>query len=185
MTTNRAAVLAALAHHRCSAILRTENARAVRPALDAAIDGGFRVVEVTMTTPDCLQHVEALCKNKELTVGAGTVLTVEQAKQARIAGAKFMVSPVCDPQVIAFCRQHDIVSIPGTYTPTEMLQAHRSGADLVKLLEARFKPIAEMTHEFRREGFYERFPAKGQGERVARIHRELGRWAGNAPKTKG
>jgi Entner-Doudoroff aldolase len=136
VTTNRAAVLAALAHHRCSAILRTENARAVRPALDAAIDGGFRVVEVTMTTPDCLQHVEALCKNKELTVGAGTVLTVEQAKQARIAGAKFMVSPVCDPQVIAFCRQHDIVSIPGTYTPTEMLQAHRSGADLVKLFPA-------------------------------------------------
>jgi Entner-Doudoroff aldolase len=136
VTTNRAAVLAALAHHRCSAILRTENARAVRPALDAAIDGGFRVVEVTMTTPDCLQHVEALCKNKELTVGAGTVLTVEQAKQARNAGAKFLVSPVCDPQVIAFCRQHDIVSIPGTYTPTEMLQAHRSGADLVKLFPA-------------------------------------------------
>jgi Entner-Doudoroff aldolase len=108
----------------------------VRPALDAAIDGGFRVVEVTMTTPDCLQHVEALCKNKELTVGAGTVLTVEQAKQARNAGAKFLVSPVCDPQVIAFCRQHDIVSIPGTYTPTEMLQAHRSGADLVKLFPA-------------------------------------------------
>ncbi|GDY01174.1 2-dehydro-3-deoxy-phosphogluconate aldolase [Planctomycetota bacterium] len=130
---NRAAVLLAFATHRCSAILRTNIAEAVNPALQAAIAGGFRIVEVTMTTPNCIEHLQALSARGDLIVGAGTVLTVEQAKLAMAAGAQFMVSPVMDASVIAFCRQHDLVSVPGTYTPTEMMAAHRNGADIVKL----------------------------------------------------
>lgn len=133
MPQTRAAILAAFAHHRCSAILRTPDRDAVRPALEAAIAGGFRIVEVTMTTPDCLEHIAALSERHGLVVGAGTVLSVDDAKEAMAAGARFLVSPVTDPQVITFCRQHDLVSIPGTFTPTEMMTAHRAGADLVKL----------------------------------------------------
>ncbi|MBL8725646.1 MAG: bifunctional 4-hydroxy-2-oxoglutarate aldolase/2-dehydro-3-deoxy-phosphogluconate aldolase [Planctomycetes bacterium] len=133
MAPIRTAVLAAFAQHRCSAILRTDDREVVRPALEAAIAGGFRIVEVTMTTPDCLEHIQALSERHGLLVGAGTVLTVDDAKAAMAAGAKFLVSPVTDPQVITFCRQHDLVSVPGTLTPTEMMQAHRAGADLVKL----------------------------------------------------
>jgi Entner-Doudoroff aldolase len=133
MPPSRTAVLAAFARHRCSAILRTNDREAVRPALEAAIAGGFRIVEVTMTTPDCLDHVSALSERRDLIVGAGTVLTVEDAKEAMAAGARFLVSPVTDPQIITFCRQHDLVSVPGTLTPTEMMTAHRAGADLVKL----------------------------------------------------
>ena len=133
MTETRDQVLAAMARERCSAILRTPHAAAVRGALQAAIDGGFRIVEVTMNTPDALDHIGALAERGDLVVGAGTVLTVEQAKEARAAGARFLVSPVTDPAVIAFCRQHDLVSMPGTYTPTEMMAAHRAGADVVKL----------------------------------------------------
>lgn len=133
MPQTRAAILAAFAQHRCSAILRTSDRDAVRPALEAAIAGGFRIVEVTMTTPDCLEHIAALSERHGLVVGAGTVLGVEDAKEAMAAGARFLVSPVTDPQVITFCRQHDLVSIPGTFTPTEMMTAHRAGADLVKL----------------------------------------------------
>lgn len=133
MTPNRAAVLAALTEHRCSAILRTDKADAVRPALEAAITGGFRVVEVTLTTPDCFDHIQALAERPDLVVGAGTVLSVDQAKEAMAAGARFLVSPVVDQQVLAFCRQHDLLSIPGTFTPTEMMAAHKAGADLVKL----------------------------------------------------
>lgn len=136
MTPNRAAVLAALAQHRCSAILRTALPKAVRPALEAAVAGGFRVVEVTLTTPDALDHISALSEHKDLLVGAGTVLSVDQAKEAMAAGARFLVSPVTDAQVIAFCRQHDLVSVPGTHTPTEMMTAHRAGADVVKLFPA-------------------------------------------------
>lgn len=133
MPPTRAAVLGAFAQHRCSAILRTNDREAVRPALEAAIAGGFRIVEVTMTTPDCLEHISALSERHGVVVGAGTVLSVDNAKEAMAAGARFIVSPVTDPQIITFCRQHDLVSMPGTLTPTEMMTAHRAGADLVKL----------------------------------------------------
>lgn len=133
MTPNRAAVLDALTTHRCSAILRTTDRDAVRPALEAAIAGGFKVVEVTLNTPDCLEHIAALAERDGLVIGAGTVLSVDMAKEAMAAGARFLVSPVVDPSVIAFCRQHDLLSIPGTYTPSEMMAAHKAGADLVKL----------------------------------------------------
>lgn len=133
MAPTRAAVLGAFAQHRCSAILRTVDRDAVRPALEAAIAGGFKIVEVTMTTPDCLEHISALSERHGVLVGAGTVLSVDNAKEAMAAGARFLVSPVTDPQIITFCRQHDLVSIPGTLTPTEMMTAHRAGADIVKL----------------------------------------------------
>lgn len=136
MPSPRAAVLEAFAHHRCSAILRTDDAAVVRPALDAVIAGGFRIVEVTLTTPGCLTHIRALAQRDDLVIGAGTVLTVDDAKEAMAAGARFLVSPVTDPQVITFCRQHDLVSVPGALTPTEMMTAHRAGADLVKLFPA-------------------------------------------------
>jgi len=133
MTATRTAVLNAFAQYRCSAILRTAERDVVRPALEAAIAGGFRIVEVTMTTPDCLEHISALAERHGLVVGAGTVLSVDDAKEAMAAGARFLVSPVTDAQVITFCRQHDLVSVPGTFTPTEMMTAHRAGADMVKL----------------------------------------------------
>jgi 2-dehydro-3-deoxyphosphogluconate aldolase / (4S)-4-hydroxy-2-oxoglutarate aldolase len=136
MTPNREAVLAALQQHRCSAILRTVDSQAVRPALDAAIAGGFHIVEITLTTPDCCEHIAALAERNDIIVGAGTVLGVEHAKEAMAAGARFLVSPVVDPQVIAFCRQHDLLSMPGAATPTEMLTAHKNGADVVKLFPA-------------------------------------------------
>lgn len=134
--TTRAAVLSAFAQYRCSAILRTSDREVVRPAIEAAIAGGFRIVEITMTTPDCLEHISALAERHGLVVGAGTVLSVAQAKEAMAAGARFLVSPVTDAQVVTFCRQHDLVSIPGTFTPTEMMTAHRAGADIVKLFPA-------------------------------------------------
>ena len=133
MPTTRAAVLQAFAKHRCSAILRTNDREVVRPALEAAIAGGFQIVEVTMTTPDCLEHIAALSERHGVLVGAGTVLSVDNAKAAMAAGARFIVSPVTDPQLITFCRQHELLAVPGTLTPTEMMTAHRAGADLVKL----------------------------------------------------
>lgn len=91
---------------------------------------------MTLTTPDALEHISALSERHGLVIGAGTVLTVDAAKEAMAAGARFLVSPVTDPAVITFCRQHDLVSVPGTHTPTEMMAAHRAGADLVKLFPA-------------------------------------------------
>lgn len=133
MARSRTAVLAALAEQRCSAILRTNDAEVVRPALEAAIAGGFRIVELTLNTPGALDVIAEFATDKKLVVGAGTVLTVDDAKAAMNAGARFLVAPVTDPQIISFCRQHDLVSVPGAFTPTEMMTAHKAGADVVKL----------------------------------------------------
>ncbi len=121
---------------RVSAIIRTHDEKLARDAMKAAVAGGIRMVEFTLTTPGALNLITAFRENRELLVGAGTVLTREQAQDAVKAGAQFLVSPVCDPSVIAEARALDVASIPGTFTPTEMLTAHRAGADFVKLFPA-------------------------------------------------
>ncbi len=122
-----------LARERCSAILRTTHAAAVEPAMQAAVDGGFRVVEFTLTTPDALLAVAKFRENPRLLVGAGTVLTQEQATEAVAAGAQFLVSPIMDPDLIRWASRQDVLFIPGTFTPTEMRAAHEAGAQVVKL----------------------------------------------------
>jgi Entner-Doudoroff aldolase len=125
-------ILERFAQQRCSAILRTPHADAVVPALQAAVDGGFEIIECTLNTPGALDAIRHFSERDELLVGAGTVLTTEDAERAVGAGARFLVSPVMDPEVIAWCVAHDVVAIPGTFTPTEMLTAHRAGAPIVK-----------------------------------------------------
>jgi Entner-Doudoroff aldolase len=132
-TCSPEATLEALAAARCSAILRTPHASAVGGALRAAVDGGFRIVEVTLTTPNALAHVESLATDPALVVGAGTVLTTEDVAAAADAGARFVVSPVVDPAVIRAALDRGLVAVPGCYTPTEMWTAHRAGAQVVKL----------------------------------------------------
>ena len=121
---------------RVSAILRTKDQQIARDAMNAAVRGGFRMIEFTLTTPGACELVSEFSTNTELLVGAGTVLTVEQARNAVSAGAKFLVSPICDPAVIEEAANLGAVAIPGALTPTEMMTAHRSGADFVKLFPA-------------------------------------------------
>lgn len=105
---------------------------------DALIQGGVRAVEMTLTTPgamDALRSVPASIR-AELAVGVGTVLNVEQAREAIGAGARFVVSPVLRPEVVGYCREKGVVSICGAYTPTECQLAHELGADYVKLFPA-------------------------------------------------
>jgi len=125
--------LGIIAEHRCSAILRTPLAEAVEPAMRAAVDRGFRVIEFTLNTPGALEQIAAFAADPGLLVGAGTVLDLEQAQAAVDAGARFLVSPVADPALIRWCAERDLVCVPGTYTPAEMLAAHRAGAPVVKL----------------------------------------------------
>ena len=125
-----------LKNHRASAILRTSCAEAARPAMEAAVDGGFRIVEFTLTTPGALELIEEFAGRDGLVVGAGTVLSVEQAKAAVDRGASFLVSPVVDEKVIEAAGALGVAVMPGTHTPTEMLRAHRAGAPLQKLFPA-------------------------------------------------
>lgn len=126
-------VLAEIERRRVGAIIRTDDEALASDAMKAAVAGGFGMVEFTLTTPNALRLISEFAKNPDLIVGAGTVLSPREARQAAEAGACFLVSPVCDPEVIAEGKALDVVSIPGTFTPSEMLTAHRCGADLVKL----------------------------------------------------
>lgn len=121
---------------RASAILRTPIADAAAPAMRAAVAGGFKIVEFTMTIPQVLERIAEFSADGDLVVGAGTVLTVEDAQAAVDAGASFLVSPVTDEAVIEKALSLGVAMMPGTHTPTEMLRAHRAGAQLQKLFPA-------------------------------------------------
>ena len=118
---------------RASAILRTDNAEAAASAMNAAHRGGFTVLEFTLTTPGCMELIGEFSRRPGVVVGAGTVLTVDEARAATDAGARFLVSPVVDEAVIDEAARLDVAVMPGTNTPTEMLRAHRAGAQLQKL----------------------------------------------------
>jgi Entner-Doudoroff aldolase len=133
---NRESIVAAMERRRVSAILRTGDAEVAARAMDAAVEGGFRLVEFTLTTPGALELIGTFSKRDDLLVGAGTVLTTEQAEQAVAAGARFLVSPIVDPRIIAAAAALNVVSVPGAFTATEIVTAHRAGADIVKIFPA-------------------------------------------------
>lgn len=127
------AVLNDIREARAIAILRANDHAIGRAALAAAVRGGFRALEVTLSTPGAVEIIADLARDDRLLVGAGTVLTVEQARAACHAGARFLVSPVLDIEVVAEATRLGSVMIPGCATPTELWKAHRAGAALQKL----------------------------------------------------
>jgi Entner-Doudoroff aldolase len=135
-STRRQQAVDRIIAQKVSAIIRTHDQALAADAMSAAVAGGVRIVEFTLTTPGAMELIARFAENPDLLVGAGTVLTVDQARAAVDAGARFLVSPVCDPVVIGEAARLGAASIPGTCTPTEMQAAHRAGADFVKLFPA-------------------------------------------------
>jgi 2-dehydro-3-deoxyphosphogluconate aldolase/(4S)-4-hydroxy-2-oxoglutarate aldolase len=127
------ATLHNLREARAIAILRANDHALARDALSAAVRGGFRVLEITLGTPGAIEIIGDVARDKQLVIGAGTVLTVEQARAAVQAGARFLVSPVIDPEVVMEAARLGVVAIPGCGTATELWAAHRAGAPLQKL----------------------------------------------------
>ncbi|NIP18943.1 MAG: bifunctional 4-hydroxy-2-oxoglutarate aldolase/2-dehydro-3-deoxy-phosphogluconate aldolase [Xanthomonadales bacterium] len=119
-----------------SAILRTDDQEKAALAMDAAIRGGFRVLEFTLTVPGAMDLIRDYASREDCVVGAGTVLTPAEAARAVEAGAQFLVSPVVDDNVIRAATELGVASMPGTHTATEMYQAHCAGAQMCKLFPA-------------------------------------------------
>jgi Entner-Doudoroff aldolase len=135
-TMDKQAIVDEIGRRRISAIIRTNDADLARRAMQAAVEGGFRMVEFTLTTPNALGLIEEFSRGGNLLVGAGTVLSAKDAQQAVSAGARFLVSPITDEEMIDAADELDVASIPGTFTPTEMVIADRLGADLIKIFPA-------------------------------------------------
>ena len=117
-------------------LVRTNDEATAQAMADAMVKAGIRAIEITLTTPGALNIVESLSNNKELVVGVGTVVSKKDVKDAAKAGAKFIVSPNTDVDVIEKSKKLDLISMPGIATATEVGTAINAGADILKLFPA-------------------------------------------------
>lgn len=106
--------------------------------INALIEGGIRSIEITMDTERAADIIRAARTKygSDISIGAGTVLTVENAKEAIAAGADFLVAPNFDVAVTKYAQEQNIFYVPGVFTPSEMVSAYQDGASMVKLFPA-------------------------------------------------
>ncbi|HVH64349.1 MAG TPA: hypothetical protein VNA65_12195 [Candidatus Dormibacteraeota bacterium] len=116
-------------------MLRTQDSTAGFQACLAAAEGGVRTLEITTTVPSCFELIRGLIATTfgHYPIGVGTVWDPGKVKEAKAAGASFVVTPVLLPEVAEACREHDILCVLGALTPTEIYQARVAGAKLVKV----------------------------------------------------
>jgi len=136
--SRRAAVTAQIESLGVVAVIRLKDPAKLRAAVDAMTAGGVRALEVTMTVPRAVEMIRELAPALPdgFLLGAGTVIDPETARAVIDAGASFVVGPVFRPDVIAVCHERDVPALPGCFSPTEILAAHESGADIVKIFPA-------------------------------------------------
>lgn len=114
-----------------------ENAKDAVPLATALVEGGLPCAEVTFRTEAAEESIRLMLEQfPEMLVGAGTVLTVEQVDTAVRAGAKFIVSPGFDAEIVDYCIKNEIPVFPGCITPSEVAQAVKRGLKVVKFFPA-------------------------------------------------
>lgn len=119
-------------------ILRGVTEDSLTGVLDAMIAGGLRFAEVTLNTPNAPRLIEQADKlySSSMCLGAGTVLSIDDARIAADSGAQFIVAPTLNEEVAAFCKEQNLAYFPGALTPTEIEKAWNAGAVMVKVFPA-------------------------------------------------
>ena len=117
------------------AVVRSPKAEAVGNIADALLAGGVEAIEVTFTVPKAHKVLEQVADRlgDRVLIGAGTVLDAETARTALLAGARYIVSPTLNLEIIRMCQRYSCLVMPGAFTPTEILTAWEAGADIVKV----------------------------------------------------
>ncbi len=120
------------------AVIRLDDGAALRPVVAALREGGVTAVEITMTVPEPIRLIRETARafGDEILLGVGSVLTPGAAVEAVAAGARFVVSPIFKPGVVAAAHAAGVPALPGAFTPTEIQAAHEAGADIVKVFPA-------------------------------------------------
>lgn len=114
-----------------------DDAKDAEPLAKALVEGGLPCAEVTFRTEAAEESIRIMTKEfPEMIVGAGTVLTIDQVDRAVTAGAKFIVSPGFDPEIVDYCLEKDIPVYPGCITPSEVAQAVKRGLKVIKFFPA-------------------------------------------------
>ena len=123
---------------RAVAVVRTDEPDKLVQIAQALQVGGVVCIEVTMTVPNALDGIRAVCEamRGSVLVGAGSVTDAATTEAAVAAGARYVVSPVFKREVVEAAHDHDAAAMPGCFTPTEILAATEAGADVVKVFPA-------------------------------------------------
>lgn len=138
----RPAIPPAILAGRVIAIARGLPAALLPDVAAALLAGGVRAFEVTLDSPDALDGIAAVAAvasapgSDRLVIGAGTVLSIEEAAAALEAGARFLVMPHTDDRLVAWAAERGVPAFPGAMTPTEIVRAWRAGAAAVKIFPA-------------------------------------------------
>ena len=128
-------IMQAIAEARLVPAVRARTQDQARRVALALIEAGFRIVEVSLTVPDAPELVEELANGapEGVLVGVGSVTNAAQARLALGAGARFLVSPIRQLDLVRVCHQVSVPCILGALTATEIVEAHRAGADQIKV----------------------------------------------------
>lgn len=137
-TRSRSAVLSTLREVGIIPVIRADSADAAKAVVEALVEAGLIVAEITMTVPRAIDAIASVAKHfgGKVLVGACTVTDADTARRAVDAGAEFIVTPCLVPEVIDAARRAEVAVLPGALTPTEVLEAFRLGGDMVKVFPA-------------------------------------------------
>lgn len=118
-------------------VIIIEDANLALPLAQAIVTGGIKVLEITLRTPAALKAIKEIAtKLPEVVVGAGTVLNIEQLKQAQEAGAQFAVSPGLSTHLVKAAKELELPYLPGIVTPSEAMQAQEMQLKALKFFPA-------------------------------------------------
>ena len=128
-------VIARIAEVGIVPVVRASSVEQANRAVEAICAGGIPVVEITMTVPNAVSVIREVARQRghDVLIGAGTVITAEQAEECFNAGARFLVSPGLSVAALEVAKRHNKLAIPGALTPTELMAAQGHGAKLVKI----------------------------------------------------
>jgi 2-dehydro-3-deoxyphosphogluconate aldolase / (4S)-4-hydroxy-2-oxoglutarate aldolase len=134
MNVQQSMMTQALRRWRIIPVIVIEDSKNAVPLATALMAGGLPIAEITLRTPAALESLRRITREEpEMFAGAGTVLNVRQAEQARKAGAHFIVSPGLNRSVVDYCLEHDVPVYPGVATASEIEAAVEAGLGLLKL----------------------------------------------------
>ena len=138
MMATKAEIISRLTNPGIIAVVRALRREQVLPLVEALIAGGLTAIEITTSTPDAIAAIHEASQKlgDRALIGVGTVLDAETCRAALAAGTKFIVSPICRPELVRVATGSNCPVMLGAYTPTEAQLAHEAGADFVKLFPA-------------------------------------------------
>jgi 2-dehydro-3-deoxyphosphogluconate aldolase/(4S)-4-hydroxy-2-oxoglutarate aldolase len=131
-------IVSALTNAGVIAIVRTQSAEAVAPAIEALLAGGLNAIEITMSVPGAIEIIRQTRSRfgDKILLGAGTILDTKTCTAVIEAGAEYIISPIARPELVTAAHALGKPTALGAYTPTEAQLAHEAGSDFIKIFPA-------------------------------------------------